>query len=407
MPVFRFEAVDAAGELRTEDIMAANQDEVILKLRDQGLLPLAVEEANSGGLSQMLNIPLLGSRQRISQQHIALITQQLSKLLKAGLPLDRALTVLISVNSEPKVQKLLTRIQEAVRGGSGLADALEAQSGVFTRLYLNMIRAGEAGGSLEVVLERLAEFLERSKALKDTVTSALIYPLILLIVAGASVVILLTYVVPQFQTLFDDAGEALPLATQIVIGLGEAVRRYWWVGGGLIVGALLFFRQQFSHLDTRRRWDRLALRIPLVGDLIAKVETARLARTLGTLLRNGVPLLSALGIVREIIANQVLAESLGAVAENLKAGQGLAEPLLKQEVFPPLAIHMIRVGEETGQLDAMLLQVADTYDGEVQTTVKRLLSLLEPILILGLGMIIAAIIMSILVAIISINDLAF
>lgn len=407
MPVFRFEAVDAAGEIRAEEIMAASQDEVILKLRDQGLLPLVVEEANSDGLSRILNISLLGGRQRVSQKHIGLITQQLAQLLKAGLPLDRALTVLISVNNEPKVQKLLTRIQEAVRGGSGLADALEAQSGVFTRLYLNMVRAGEAGGSLEVVLERLADFLERSKALKDTVTSALIYPLILLLVAGASVVILLTYVVPQFQTLFDDAGEALPLATQIVIGLGEGVRRYWWLGVVLLAGSILFFRQQFSQIETRYRWDRLALRTPLIGDLIAKVETARLARTLGTLLRNGVPLLSALGIVREIIANQVLSQSLGAVAENLKAGQGLAEPLLKQQVFPPLAIHMIRVGEETGQLDAMLLQVADTYDGEVQTTVKRLLSLLEPILILGLGLIIAGIIMSILVAIISINDLAF
>lgn len=407
MPVFRFEAVDAAGEIRAEEIMAASQDEVILKLRDQGLLPLVVEEANSDGLSRILNISLLSGRQRVSQKHIGLITQQLAQLLKAGLPLDRALTVLISVNNEPKVQKLLTRIQEAVRGGSGLADALEAQSGVFTRLYLNMVRAGEAGGSLEVVLERLADFLERSKALKDTVTSALIYPLILLLVAGASVVILLTYVVPQFQTLFDDAGEALPLATQIVIGLGEGVRRYWWLGVVLLAGSILFFRQQFSQIETRYRWDRLALRTPLIGDLIAKVETARLARTLGTLLRNGVPLLSALGIVREIIANQVLSQSLGAVAENLKAGQGLAEPLLKQQVFPPLAIHMIRVGEETGQLDAMLLQVADTYDGEVQTTVKRLLSLLEPILILGLGLIIAGIIMSILVAIISINDLAF
>ena len=407
MPVFRFEAVDAAGEVRAEEIMAASQDEVILKLRDQGLLPLVVEEANSDGLSRILNVPLLGGRQRVSQKHIGLITQQLAQLLKAGLPLDRALTVLISVNNESKVQKLLTRIQEAVRGGSGLADALEAQSGVFTRLYLNMVRAGEAGGSLEVVLERLADFLERSKALKDTVTSALIYPLILLLVAGASVVILLTYVVPQFQTLFDDAGEALPLATQIVIGLGEGVRRYGWLGVVLLAGSVLFFRQQFSQIETRYRWDRLALRTPLIGDLIAKVETARLARTLGTLLRNGVPLLTALGIVREIIANQVLSQSLGAVAENLKAGQGLAEPLLKQQVFPPLAIHMIRVGEETGQLDAMLLQVADTYDGEVQTTVKRLLSLLEPILILGLGMIIAGIIMSILVAIISINDLAF
>lgn len=407
MAVFRFEAVDPAGEVRKEEIVAASQEEVILKLRDQGLLPLAVEEAGGSWLNRQLSLPLLGGRQRVSQQEIGLLTQQLAKLLKAGLPLDRALSVLISVNSEPRMQKLLTRIQEAVRGGSGLADALEAQSGVFSRLYLNMVRAGEAGGSLEVVLERLAEFMERTKALKDTVTSALIYPLILLFVAGASVVILLTYVVPQFQSLFDDAGEALPVATQVVIVIGEGLRSYWWVGVLLVTAVVWFFRQQMSRVETRQRWDRIALRLPLVGDLIAKVEMARLARTLGTLLRNGVPLLTALGIVREILSNQVLAQSVGEVGENLKAGQGLAEPLLEQGVFPALAIHMIRVGEETGQLDDMLLQVADTYDGEVQTTVKRLLSLLEPVLILGLGVIIAGIIMSILVAIISINDLAF
>lgn len=407
MPVYRFEAVDPAGEVRKEEIVAVSQDEVILKLRDQGLLPLAVEEAGGSWLNRQLSLPLLGGRQRVSQKEIGLLTQQLAKLLKAGLPLDRALSVLISVNSEPRMQKLLTRIQEAVRGGSGLADALESQSGVFSRLYLNMVRAGEAGGSLEVVLERLAEFMERAKALKDTVTSALIYPLILLIVAGASVMILLTYVVPQFQSLFDDAGEALPLATRVVITLGEGLRGYWWVGVLVGVAIAMFFRQQLSRPESRRRWDRIALRLPLVGDLIAKVEMARLSRTLGTLLRNGVPLLTALGIVREILTNQVMAQAVGEVGENLKAGQGLAEPLLEQGVFPPLAIHMIRVGEETGQLDDMLLQVADTYDGEVQTTVKRLLSLLEPVLILGLGVIIAGIIMSILVAIISINDLAF
>jgi general secretion pathway protein F len=300
----------------------------------------------------------------------------------------------------------LERVQEKVRGGSSLADALEAQ-GAFSRFYLNMIRAGEAGGALEVVLKRLTEFLERSQALRETVTSALIYPIILLSVSALSVIILLTFVVPQFQQLFADAGRALPLATQIVIAVGDGFRHYWWVGAMLIVLLVAILRQQLSQPVSRARWDRWFLSLPLFGDFIAKVETARLSRTLGTLLGNGVSLLNALTIVRETLTNQVLATALGEVAEHVKTGRGLAEPLLEAGSFPKLAVQMIRVGEETGQLQEMLLQVADTYDGEVQTAVKRMLTLLEPALILGLGVIIAGIIMSILVAILSLNELAF
>jgi general secretion pathway protein F len=335
-----------------------------------------------------------------------LLTQQLANLLHAGMPLDRALTILISVSEDEQTQTLLERVQEKVRGGSSLADALEAQ-GAFSRFYLNMIRAGEAGGALEVVLKRLTEFLERSQALRETVTSALIYPIILLSVSALSVIILLTFVVPQFQQLFADAGKALPLATQIVIAVGDGFRHYWWVGAMLLVLLVAALRQQLSQPVSRARWDRWFLSLPLFGDFIAKVETARLSRTLGTLLGNGVSLLNALAIVRETLTNQVLSTALGEVAEHVKTGRGLAEPLQESGNFPKLAVQMIRVGEETGQLQEMLLQVAETYDGEVQTAVKRMLTLLEPALILGLGVIIAGIIMSILVAILSLNELAF
>ncbi len=406
MALFRYEAVDASGEMLRDEMEAPNQEAVVERLRDQGLLPISVESTTAGSLRTKLPMVSLGKGHRVSQNEVAVLTQQIATLLNAGLPLDRALTILIGIAEEGEVKKLLTRIQDQVRGGSSLADALEAQGGVFSRLYLNMIRAGEAGGSLEVVLGRLNEFMERSKALKETVQSALIYPIILLVVAGLSVVILLTFVVPQFQQLFDDAGEALPLATQVVITVGEGFRYYWWVGLLLIVALVLYLRVQLAQPASRYRWDARMLRLPLVGDLIAKVEMARFSRTLGTLLRNGVALLPALAIVKETLSNQVMANALSDVAENLKAGEGLAEPLMESTVFPKLAIHMIRVGEETGQLEGMLLQVADTYDGEVQATVKRLLSLLEPALILGLGVIIAGIIMSILVAILSLNSLA-
>ena len=406
MPRYRYEAVDAAGEVLRDQLEAASPEAAIERLRDQGLLPLSVAETKGGLLRGGLGQPLFSKRRALSQKIIMLLTQQLSSLLNAGMPLDRALTILIGVIDDEQSKALLERVQEKVRGGSTLADALEAQ-GAFSRFYLNMIRAGEAGGALEVVLKRLTEFLERSQALRETVTSALIYPLILLSVSALSVIVLLTFVVPQFQRLFADAGKALPLATQIVIAVGDGFRHYWWAGGVAILLLTAAMRQQLSQPESRIRWDRWFLRLPLFGDLIAKVETARLSRTLGTLLGNGVSLLNALTIVRETLSNRVLAGALGEVAEHVKTGRGLADPLLESGDFPKLAVQMVRVGEETGQLQEMLLQVADTYDAEVQTAVKRMLTLLEPAMILGLGVIIAGIIMSILVAILSLNDLAF
>ena len=406
MPRYRYEAVDNAGEVLHDEIEAPTPEAAVERLRDQGLLPLSVKEAQGGFLRGGLGQPLFSKRRALSRKSVTLLTQQLANLLHAGMPLDRALTILISVSEDEQSRTLLERVQEKVRGGSSLADALEAQS-AFSRFYLNMIRAGETGGALEVVLKRLTEFLERSQALRETVTSALIYPIILLSVSALSVIILLTFVVPQFQQLFADAGKALPLATQIVIAVGDGFRHYWWVGALALVLIVAALRQQLSQPVSRARWDRWFLRLPLFGDLIAKVETARLSRTLGTLLGNGVSLLNALTIVRETLTNQVLATALGEVAEHVKTGRGLAEPLLEAGNFPKLAVQMIRVGEETGQLQEMLLQVADTYDGEVQTAVKRMLTLLEPALILGLGVIIAGIIMSILVAILSLNELAF
>ncbi|MCP5159607.1 MAG: type II secretion system F family protein [Gammaproteobacteria bacterium] len=406
MSRYRYEAVDSAGETLRDEMEAPTPEAAVERLRDQGLLPLSISEVKGGFLRGGFGQPLFSKRQALSRRSTLLLTQQLASLLRAGMPLDRALTILIGVSEDEKTRTLLERAQEKVRGGSSLADALEAQ-GAFSRFYLNMIRAGEAGGALEVVLKRLTEFLERSQALRETVTSALIYPLILLTVSALSVIILLTFVVPQFQRLFADAGKALPLATQIVIAAGDGFRHYWWAGFILIVLGLLVMRRQMSQPESRARWDRWVLRLPLFGDLIAKVETARLSRTLGTLLGNGVSLLNALAIVRETLSNQVMATALGEVAEHVKTGRGLAEPLQDAERFPKLAVQMIRVGEETGQLQEMLIQIADTYDGEVQTAVKRLLTLLEPAMILGLGVIIAGIIMSILVAILSLNELAF
>lgn len=408
MPVFRYKAADRSGQVVVGQIEAGTRAQAIEQLRAQGQIPIRAEEVSGRSLGLgFLGASVFGRRASISQKQVGIVTQELYSLLRAGLPLDRALEVMGSVAEDEKVRSVISGIQERVRGGASFAQALEAQEGTFSHFYINMVRAGEMGGSLDVVLGRLNEYLERARALRETVTSALIYPTILLFVAGISVIVLLTLVVPQFQQLFQDAGKALPLATRVVVAVGEGLRDYWWLLFAVVAMLVYFFKRQYADPVGRMRWDRRLLRLPLAGELVSRVEMARMSRALGTLLRNGVPLLTALAIVKDILTNRILAQELARVAERLKEGQGLAEPLMQAGVFPRLAVQMIRVGEESGQLEEMLFQVADTYDNEVQSTVRRLLALLEPVLILGLGFIIAGIIMSILVAILGINELAF
>ena len=302
---------------------------------------------------------------------------------------------------------LIQEVLEKVRGGTNLSDALEAQAGVFSRFYLNMIRAGEAGGGLEAVLVRLSEYIERSKELRETVSTALIYPIILIVMSIASVFLLLIFVVPQFTEMFDSAGKELPLPTQVVVGTAEWLQSYWWIILLSIIAFSSYMKYQLADISRRYVWDQRFLKIPLVGDLICKLEIASFSRTLGTLLGNGVSLLGGLSIVKETLTNRVLADKVGLAADRLKEGGEMTEPLLESALFPKMAMQMIKLGEETGKLEEMLDRVASIYDKEIEITVQRMLALLEPVLIVGLGIVIAGIIMSVLMAILSINDLAF
>ena len=270
-----------------------------------------------------------------------------------------------------------------------------------------MIKAGEAGGVLQDVLQRMVDYLERSNELKESVRSALIYPSKLLTDAGLSVIGLLVFVVPQFRQMFEDMGQALPLPTQIVVGVGDMVRNYWWMILASLFLFIAFTQYHFAQPGVKQRWDKRLLGWPMLGDLIAKVETARFSRTLGILLHNGLPLLTALNLVKDVIGNNTIAESVEKAAESLKRGKGLADPLIEEAVLPPLALQMIKVGEESGDLEPMLNKVADVFDGEVRASIKRALTLLEPLLIVGLGIIVAGIIVSILMAVLSANELAF
>ena len=405
MPLYFFKAVNREGESVEDEREAADEGALIAALQNEGLLPIRVSPASSKPFAWLR---MGRGRSGISRKEIALFTHELLTLLQAGLPLDRALMVLVELTEpQPALNGMISRVLEAVKGGAQLSDALGAQSGVFSRFYLNLIRAGEAGGALEQVLERLAEYLERSRELRETVSTALIYPAILVTMSAMSLLLLLTFVVPQFTEMFESAGKELPVPTQIVVGVAEGLRDYWWALPLVVMALVSYFRFQMADPDRRYVWDKRFLRIPLVGDLIRKIEVANFSRTLATLMSNGVSLLTALTIVKETLSNRVVVEKIDLAAESLKQGGGLSAPLVESGLFPTLAVQMVKLGEESGHLDEMLEKVAVTYDKEVKIAVQRMLALLEPILIVGLGIMIGGIIVSILMAILSVNDLAF
>ena len=401
MPLFSYKAVRANGEVEEGELEATDEAALVRQLQQDGLMPIRTGRAG-GGLKSLFK----SNKPKVDQEQILHFTRELATLLEAGMTLDRALQILADLSDDEALVRMMENIREKVQGGDTLSSALESQGKIFTPLYISMVKAGEAGGVLHNVLLRLTDYLERSQELRESVRSALTYPMILLTVAGLSVIGLLVGVVPQFSQMFADMGKALPLPTQIVVNIGDALTNYWWaiLSGGFLAAA--FATKHFAKPDVKQVWDKRLLGWPLLGDLIAKVETARLTRTLAILLHNGLPLLTALTLVKDVIGNTTIAETVEEAAESLKRGKGLADPLIEKGVLPPLALQMIKVGEESGDLEPMLTKVADVFDREVRASVKRLLTLLEPALIVGLGLIVAGIIVAIMLAILGANDLA-
>nr|MBS0020712.1 type II secretion system F family protein [Gammaproteobacteria bacterium] len=405
MTRFRYKAATAAGDLLEGEMEAASQELVIRQLQSQGHLPIRAEEVVARATPRINRHRLLRPR-RVSRQDIHLITLELSTLLQSGLTLDKTLAILIDLAEHDALRKLLSDIHKAVRGGASLSAALEAQQGtLFSHFYLNMVRAGESSGALDIALGRLAEFMERSRKLRETLVSALIYPAILAAMAALSVIVLLTFVIPRFTEMFQDLGQELPWPTQVVIGVGGFLESYWWIIALVATAGSYYLRYQLRSPSRRLPWDARFLRLPLVGTLIAQHEAARFTRTLGTLLTNGVPMLQAMLIAKEVIGNQVIAGAVERIKSSVKEGQGLARALAAVQVFPRLTGHLLQVGEETGNLEAMLLRLADIYERDVQTAVQRLVVLIEPALILSLGLVVGGIIMSVLMAVLSVNDL--
>jgi general secretion pathway protein F len=405
MPLYAYKVINNLGETEEGVRDASDESSLIGLLQAEGYIPIKVGPA---GAKTFLGLSLGAKQTRLSQKEIALFTSELATLLDSGLPLDKSLTVLIDLTEDnEKLSKLIARVLEKVKGGSSLADALDKQSGVFSRFYLNMIRAGEAGGSLGEVLNRLAEYLERSRELKDTVSTALIYPAVLLVMSLASLFVMLIFVVPQFTEMFESAGQELPVSTQIVVAIAEWLQSYWWLLIGGAIFAVSYMRFQLADPVRKKVWDGRFLKLPLADLVILTKETANMSRTLGTLLGNGVSILSALVIVRETVDNLVLVDAIQHAEEELKQGKRMSDALVKTGIFPKMAVQMIKMGEETGHLEEMLLRVAEIYDKQLKIAIQRMLALLEPALIITLGLMIAGIIVSILLAILSVNDLAF
>lgn len=405
MTLYRYEAAAATGELVTGEIEALSQDAVIEHLHGLGYVPIRADQAKARLIARFLP-QQRKSRTRRRPANLVFLTQQLATLLQAGLSLDRALEISESVIERKAEQESLRAVLDMVRGGSSLADAMAAQDGIFPNFYIGMVRAGEAGGSLDVTLRQLAELLERSQAAREQVKSALVYPAVVLATGAASVGILFGFVIPRFRPLFEEAGTALPLTTQIVLALSDGLRDDWWLlAGGIFILAFLWHRYVGTPAG-RRRWDAALLRLPLVGDLVTKIEISRFSRTLGTLLRNGVSPLTALAITQETVTNMAIREGLATVVESVKEGRGFAEPLAQTQLVPALAVHLTRVGEETAKLDDMLLKVGEIYEQEAKRSVERLLALLVPAVTVGLGVVVALVIGSILSAVLSVYDLA-
>jgi len=405
MTRFRYQAVSASGEVVAGEMEADSQAAVIERLQGQGHVPLRADAAASWSLARLMSLELTPRRKR-TLRFLPLITQQLATLLHGGLALDRALELAQTVAPRAVERECLASVLEKVKGGSSLADAMAAQGGAFPKFYIGMVRAGEAGGSLDPTLRQLAEFLEKSQAARKKVTDALIYPVIVLLVGLGSLGIIFGFVVPRFRPLFEDAGAKLPLAARSVLWISDLLHDYWWAILGGAVAIVLLLMQQFRRPATRRLWDRRLLRLPLIGDLITRTQVARFARTLGTLLKNGVAPLGALAVTQETLSNTAIAEALSGVADSLKQGKGLAEPLSRGKVVPVLAVQLIRVGEETARLDEMLVKIAEIFDEEVARGIERLLALLVPGVTVVLGVIVALVMGSILTAMLSVYELA-
>jgi len=408
MATYFYQATDPSGQIIEGDIEASDYRVAVQKVRNLNYFPIKVtQEKPDTSFIEKWKVPTSQafSFSKISSYELMNFTRQLATLVSAKLTLDKGLTITTRLTEKEKTREIFQDIQKRVHAGSSFADSLATYPDVFSKMYINMVRAGEMGGVLDVVLTRLADFLENNEETKNKILSALIYPAILILAGAGAVVFLMTFVVPKLSGVFEGSGKTIPFITRVLLNTSTIMNQYWWsLGMGLILAVLafwLFLKSDFG----RNLWDGLVLKLPIFGDLVRKIEMSRFSRTMATLLNSGVPVLQALNIVQSVIINHVIASVMAPLQEGLKSGQGISRPLQKANVFPPLAVHMIVVGEETGELESMLVKVADIYDKEVDNAIQRMLKVFEPVLVLTIGGSIIFIVASILMGMMEVTNI--
>jgi general secretion pathway protein F len=414
MAVFVYKGFDTAGNSTSGIIDADSPRLARVKLRKTGIFPTDLSEERQQGAYAQQGGVLEGALRRqftlrqifgrVTESDKAIVTRQLATLIGAGIPVVEALTALIDQIENPRIQVAISQVRQRVNEGASLADAMAQHPRVFSPLYVNMIRAGEAGGALEVVLERLADYLESQVRLRNRVSAAMVYPMVMSVMAVLFIGVLVTFVVPKLTDVFTSLNQPLPLATVILVKISDFMKVWWWVLAILAILAYSAFRRWRQGEKGRPAWDAFLLRVPVLGKLVRTVAVARFSKTLATLLSSGIPLIRALEIVRNIVDNAVLENALDRARESITEGASIAQPLRASGQFPPLLTHMIAIGEKSGELEAMLGKVAEAYDNEVETTIAKLTSWLEPVMILIMAGVVGTIIVSILIPIFNINQ---
>jgi general secretion pathway protein F len=400
MATFFFRAVASDGKVRTGSLNGENEQRVARELRKQGLMPVYVGAAAKGTAFE-IKLPSFGGAKR---RDVLFFTQELSTLLNAGVPLDRSLTITAELTERASFRRIVLDVLRVLKGGRSLADSLATHGDYFTDLYVNMVRAGEASGSLAVIFERLAEFERSRDELRNFIISSMIYPALLACVGLTSILILLNFVVPRFASIFTDTHMKMPTPTRLMLEASDIVHKYGWFALGTVIAAWIAWRVYTRTAAGRLWWDGARLKLPLLGMALLKAETARFARAMATLMSNSVPLVQSIAIAGATLNNKMIASTLVGVATGVKRGEGIATPMRNAGVFPPLASHLLTVGEETGRLDTMFTRMADIYENETRAAIKRFTNIFEPLIILIMGVMVGALILSMLLAITSIND---
>lgn len=402
MPVFAYKGLDPRGKGVAGLVDADSARMARQRLKADGIFPTELVEGRAKARAEARTVRLRG---RIRPMDVALMTRQLATLVGAGLPMLECLGALVEQVENPRLKQVVADVRERVKEGNSLSESLKGHPKAFSELYVSMVAAGEASGTLGPMLVRLAEFAERQVALTGTVVATMTYPVVMVSIGFVILMLLMSFVVPRVTQVFAGTGNALPTPTVVLIAVSDAVRGYWWllIPAGVAVGWA--FRRWVSTEKGRLRYDRLTLGLPVVGKLVRMVAISRFTRTLSTLLAGGIPLLEALGITQRVVLNRVLSDAIGSASENIKEGESVAAPLAASGVFPPMVTHMIAVGEATGELETMLVKVAEAYDREVETTVGSLTSILSPVMILVMGSAVFAIVMAILLPIVELSGL--